>query len=543
MEDGLDRARRTTGRSPSGPRRRQALPESVEDVLALHGLLPPAPAAPAGGRAARRRAAEEKDSAAGATQSPGAGRRPAPQQVPHRAPRASRARAARARVPSAAGRLVVAVLAAFVVATTSLGWAAKGWLGSAVRDASALERGSVPASNVDQNILIVTIDSAAAPGTRTADTVVIAHVPAGGGPVAALSIPVDLEINRPPCERFDPGSVTYTGATVPAEARTRVDSAAGVGGPRCITRVVQQLTGLEITGYVGMDLAGVGAVVDAVSGVAVCVPRPVVDGDLGPILPVAGPGTLDGRLASDFVRATTVAGEPSPEHGLIERQQQVVASVLGAALSSTGLLDVGQLAALRPALGATFVSDTAGLDRMLAVSLTLRRLDAPGVRFAALPVEQQSNGRGNTVLRATDAAALFAALRENTPLPDGADDQRADVGPAPADVTVQVLNASERPGLAAEVGAALTAIGFGVGEVGNAERPSPQAVIRFSPDQAAAAALLAVSIPSATPVPDPDASGVLQLMLGSSFDGIVRPPTAESTTKPAVSGTLVTACP
>ena len=51
-------------------------------------------------------------------------------------------------------------------------------------------------------------------------------------------------------------------------------------------------------------------------------------------------------------------------------------------------------------------------------------------------------------------------------------------------------------------------------------------MIRFSPDQAAAAALLATTVPAATSVPDPGTTGVLQLVLGPSFDDVVPRPDA-----------------
>ena len=65
---------------------------------------------------------------------------------------------------------------------------------------------------------------------------------------------------------------------------------------------VQQLTGLAITSYVGVDLDRLTAAVGAVSGVALCVASPVQDGVLGPIVPDPGPVTLDGTRVGDYVR-------------------------------------------------------------------------------------------------------------------------------------------------------------------------------------------------------------------------------------------------
>jgi hypothetical protein len=161
---------------------------------------------------------------------------------------------------------------------------------------------------------------------------------------------------------------------------------------------------------------------------------------------------------------------------------------------------------------------------VLALARTLRRLDADGVQYAAVPTGERSS-RGNAVMRDTDAAALFAAVRADQPLPAAATEPGAGAtGPKPSDVTVQVVNASTRSGLAGEVSETLNSLGFNVGEPASADQPTSQTVIRFSPDQAAAAELLASTVPSATSVPDPGSTGVLQLVLGNSFDDVVRAP-------------------
>jgi len=432
-----------------------------------------------------------------------------------------------------AGRVLTGVLALVVLVATSFGWGAKTWLGSAVRDAAALDPTSsavvdAAAQAGDENVLVVATQPAPGPDadpTRPrADTVAVAHIPEGGGPVTVLAFPLDLEINRPPCEGWDARTATYRGEPEQAEARTRLGSALDVGGPRCITRVVQQLSGLAITRYVGINLAAVPAITDAIGGAEVCVPRPVLDGVLGPVVPDPGPNRLAGVRAADFVQAGEVAGEPSADYGRIERQQQVLAAVLDSAVSGTALLDLGRLSALRPALADAVLTDEAGIDQVLALAMTLRRLDAEGVQYAAVPTGER-NARGNLVMRDTDAAALFAAVRADQPLPETATDPGAGTaGPSPSEVSVEVVNASARSGLAGQVSETLSSLGFNVGEPSSADQPTTETVIRFSPDQAAAAELLRSTVPSATEVPDPGSTGVLQLVLGRSFDDVVRAP-------------------
>jgi hypothetical protein len=111
---------------------------------------------------------------------------------------------------------------------------------------------------------------------------------------------------------------------------------------------------------------------------------------------------------------------------------------------------------------------------------------------------------------------------------------------------VEVVNASTRSGLAGEVSETLSSLGFDVGEPSSADQPTTETVIRFSPDQAAAAEVLRATVPSATEVPDPGSTGVLQLVLGRSFDDVVRAPsepialaapTSDAPVEPAVTCT------
>jgi LCP family protein required for cell wall assembly len=436
----------------------------------------------------------------------------------------------RSRVRPGIGPLLIAVVALAVFAVTAFQFVGKARLDAAVTQVAALDPGSgaivdAEGQQGDENVLIVGTDPSATAGGPRTDTVLLTHVPADGGDVVGVSVPYDLEVNRPPCRAWDTATRTYLDETVPAQVRTPLSSAFELGGPQCVTRVVQELTGLAVTRYVGVDLDGIGGLVDAVGGVQVCVEQPVIDGLLGAVVPESGSTTLDGRQARDFVAARTVEGDPGGGRGVLERQQRLVAALLEKTLSREVLLDPGRTGSLRPALGDALSADEADLDRILAAARSVRSFGAEGVRFVPVPTASGTSSQGNTLLRDADAAALFEALREGTALPDPTV-LAAGAGPAPADVTVQILNASDRQGLAAEVGGTLGTLGFGVGEIGNAAEPAPDTVIRFSPDRAADAELLARTVPSASSAPDPGASGVLQLVLGRSFDGVVRAPTA-----------------
>jgi LytR cell envelope-related transcriptional attenuator len=209
-----------------------------------------------------------------------------------------------------------------------------------------------------------------------------------------------------------------------------------------------------------------------------------------------------------------VRGEPA-DAGLVRRQQRVLAGVLGRALSPGALLHPGRVGRLLPGLGTAAVSDGTSVDDLLALSRTLARGDTA---IRAAPTEAQTDG-GTPVLHEDEAGALFAAVRTDRPLPDPAPGAQT---PAPDDATLDVLNATGRDGLGAEIAGTLGDLGFRTAEPTTASRPAQDTVIRFSPDRAGQAQLLAATVPVASTVPDPGTSGVLQLVLGRSFDGTVR---------------------
>ena len=222
--------------------------------------------------------------------------------------------------------------------------------------------------------------------------------------------------------------------------------------------------------------------------------------------------------------------DPAPAAGLVQRQERVLAAILARALSLDRLLVPGRVGRLLPALSTAVVSTGTGVRDLLAVSRTLAHAD-PAETLVPVPAEAAANSRGNRVLRQADAAALFAAVRTEAPLP-AADPTSGRTAVTPADVAADVLNASGQDGKAAQVAGTLSDLGFRTGEVRNAGQPALDTVVRFS-DRAEQAQLLAAAVPSASAVPDPGTSGVLELVLGRSFDGSVRAAVAPDAAAPA----------
>jgi LCP family protein required for cell wall assembly len=492
-------------------------------------------------------------------------------------------------------RLLATAMSALVVLVSGLAWGATSWFETAVRQIAALDPTSSaivdPAAQAgDQNFLVVGSDTRVGaaptddvgdpndvPGARS-DTVMIVHVPAGRSGMTVVSFPRDLEIDRPACERWDSVSGAYTPQTIPEAGHVKLNSAYQVGGPRCVTKVVQQLSGLAVNHFLAVDFSGFKDMVDAVGGVPVCIDKPMHDTILGTVIPRAGTTVLTGDQALNFVRARHVVGDPTSDYGRIHRQQLFLSALLRQSLSAGTLLNVGKLSGLVDAVSRSTYGENIEADQLLSLGQSMSSLDAHRVTFTTVPTTGVANERGNEVLRDADDRTLFGDIIEDRPLPgqpgaapppppvpadrvalrlvdartDSGSDSDTDATDATdADDTATSAAAASSSGSTGSAGSraegfrseghaghgsgssapsestvagALRSYGFtvapGTGAVGTGT------VIRFSPDQAGAAATLQRAVPGSVLTPEPAGTGTLVLQLGDDFAGRVVNPTA-----------------
>ncbi len=80
----------------------------------------------------------------------------------------------------------------------------------------------------------------------------VVHIPADGSRVEVVSFPPNLQVNRPACQQWN-NQTSQTSGDVPAQNGVKLSSVYATGGPRCVTDTVQQLTGLRINHFVGVD--------------------------------------------------------------------------------------------------------------------------------------------------------------------------------------------------------------------------------------------------------------------------------------------------
>jgi LCP family protein required for cell wall assembly len=333
------------------------------------------------------------------------------------------------------GRIAAAVVAALVFLGVGGAWGAQTYFDAKFTQISALDENSADIQDAaaqanDENFLMVgsdTRDGAGAeegvgtadstPGARS-DTVMVAHIPADRKRVVVTSFPRDLEIDRPDCQRWDPAQNKNTDEKVPGQKIAKLNTAYAVGGPSCVTKVIQQLTGLRINHFVGIDFNGFKEMVDAVHGVTVHNEIPIDDSVLGKVLLETGDVTISGDQALNFVRARHVKNDPTSDYGRIKRQQAFIGALLKKVMSSEVVLDPGKLSDFITAFAKATFGDNLGVKQMMSLAQSMKGLDQSKISFLTVPTVGIANNRGNEVLVRSKTKALFDALRNNTALPD-----------------------------------------------------------------------------------------------------------------------------
>lgn len=257
-----------------------------------------------------------------------------------------------------------------------------------------------------QNILVLGNDSKApSDGAQESLTgigsALVVHLPDSGTPTA-VSIPPAMPVARPDCAEppaAEPAlPVPVPGGenagTAPAESgRAKSEAAAEsgevaelpfqevhpAGGPSCVVRVVEQLSGVRVDHYIEVDFAGFGKLVDALDGITVTTEEPIQDPRTGLELP-AGAHALDGSEAMAALRAAPAETQQRFLLALIDEINQQ--DVLG---SPAKLYRVADAAAR----SLTTDSSLGSLTGLVSFARDLGSADTGGMRISSLPADPE----------------------------------------------------------------------------------------------------------------------------------------------------------
>jgi len=232
-------------------------------------------------------------------------------------------------------------------------------------------------------------------GGHRSDTIMILHIPSNGGRPVLLSIPRDSYVR------------------IPGYGMNKINAAYDFGGPKLLAETVQDATGLYINHYMGIGFGGFVGVVDAVGGVRMCLPGPMVDPKAGLTLK-AGCQTLDGAQALGYVRTRNFAVSDLQR----EQDQRLFLKALLSKMTSTSTLlnPFASIPAATGAAGALTVSDGTNVSDLLHAAFALRNPETTTVPIAT--ADYQTSNAGVAVLwNQAQATQLFNALKNDTPVP------------------------------------------------------------------------------------------------------------------------------
>lgn len=205
------------------------------------------------------------------------------------------------------------------------------WAWSSFNDLYRVDLGDslTPVTGTATNYLIVGSDSRegldpeatdpeAAPSVagRRSDTIIVLRV--DGDSAKMMSIPRDLWVTNPETGQEGRINATYN------------------AGPANLVKAVTSNLGIPINRYVEVDFLSFAGMVDAMGGVPIEFPNPVIDRSSGLLVETPGVHNLDGTMALAYVRSRhfveTIDGQqrqdPTADLGRQQRQQNFIRTVL-----------------------------------------------------------------------------------------------------------------------------------------------------------------------------------------------------------------------
>ncbi|OBK74538.1 LCP family protein [Mycobacterium sp. 1274761.0] len=483
-----------------------------------------------------------------------------------------------------AGRALAAVFAVLALALTGGAWQWQSSKNSMLNRVSALDPGSRDildpnAQFGDENFLIVGIDSRFgenaemgagdtedAGGARS-DTIMLVNIPANRERVVAVSFPRDLNIEPMKCEAWNAETGEYgplydeqTGSYGPDQiyTETKLNSAFSFGGPKCLVKVIQKMSGLSINRFMAVDFAGFSKMVDALGGVEVCSTTPLEDYELGTVLASAGRQMVDGHTALNYVRARQVTTETNGDYGRIKRQQLFLSSLLRSLISKEVFFSLNKLNnVVNQFINDSYVDNIDTKD-LVELGQSLQNVAAGRITFLTVPTTGYMDEWGNEHLREDDTRAIFDAIinddplpkeknADNTPVPgtpESLTNQTTESTPSetatskvsanagevvnaittePASVTVQVSNSTGQDGLGATAATELQQHGFNVITPDDYPGSLPSTTVFFSPGNEEAAATVASAFTAPTIERVNGKGKTVQVVLGSDFSAVGAP--------------------
>lgn len=360
-------------------------------------------------------------------------------------------------------------------------------------------------------------------GGAHSDTNLLVHLSADRKDALVVSIPRD-SMTKAPKDCADPQSTVANG-----EVR-QWNYNFNQGGPGCVVKTVEGLTGIYVDHFVVIDFRGFQDMVDALGGVEVCTTTDIADKDAQFTL-AAGRHRLSGKEALGYVRVRKTVNDGS-DLNRIRRQQAFLSSVAQEATSSKLLLRPDRLYGfLDAATKAMTVDPDLTPTTMAGIARSIQNLGVDKIEFVTVPTEVYPEDPDR--VQWTDKAdAIWTAIKADRPLqpttkpsPTPTSTSQSPLTVRPDEISVRIVNDSGTEGLAVQAGEALSVQGFQVAGYGNgAPGETEGTVVRHSPGRLGAARTVAAAFPGATLKEDDSLGSEVVVHLGSGAANPVEVP-------------------
>jgi LCP family protein required for cell wall assembly len=468
------------------------------------------------------------------------------------------------------GRAVLALASVITLIALGTSWAET----NGISTANVIDPNAQNATG-DQNILLVGLDNRTdaqgnplpqslldqlhagdqSDGGDNTDTIILIHIPAGGGKAVAFSIPRDSYVQLAGGYGTHKINSAYTYAEVAAQKSLKGQ---GVSGPQLAVQAdqagaqnaihtIQNLTGLTINHFASVNLAGFDSISQAIGGVPVCLKAAVHDSYSGANFP-AGQQTLQGSQALAFVRQRH--GLPLGDLDRIRRQQAFMASMAHTVLSAGVLTNTTKLSNLIDAIKQSVVIDQ-GWD-IFSFAQQMQSMSGGNIQFQTIPIITESyptKSDGDAVeVNPTQVQQFISSTIQSqgatsttaAPPPSSAANSSSSGNANNAKITAEVLNGSGKTGLASKVLNVLTGKGFTAGSTGNTASRTTS-VVEYgsggsSSAQQVAAALGGLTTESSSSL----AAGKVRVLIGTAYNGPTSDTAGSSSTGSTSGGSTST---
>ncbi|NLU85059.1 LCP family protein [Rhodococcus sp. HNM0569] len=230
-------------------------------------------------------------------------------------------------------------------------------------------------------------------GERT-DTMILIHVPKGGGKTTMVSLPRDSYV------------------PIPGYGQDKLNASFALGGPNLLVQTVEGATGVHIDHYAEIGFGGFAGMVDAVGGVEMCLDDPI-DDPLAGITLDAGCQELDGAQSLGFVRTRATA---LADIDRMNNQRKFMSALLEKATSPTTFLNPLRAVPLGVGVAKSLEVDEGDhIWHLARLAWALRG----GITATSVPVGGfEDTDSGNVLLWDRERAVpFFDAIASDEPIP------------------------------------------------------------------------------------------------------------------------------